>query len=83
MAPETTEHYICSCLTFGTQREKLLSSLSNILGDEIYSYNAYRLTRLLLYGSEEISVELNIGIIEIFHTFIEQTKRFSYEYGIY
>ena len=76
--PETTAHYLCTCSTFATQRDNLLLSLAETLGNEVYSYTNTQLTNLLVYGNAHLSYQENKEVFVAVHSFIGKTKRFIF-----
>ena len=74
---ETTDHYFLKCRNFNTQRVYLYISLFDILGDVIININDDNLVKMLLYGSDQLSIEKNKELFQAVHTFISKTKRFN------
>jgi len=79
--PETSTHYLCRCPTFTLQRARLFRSIANIIGDEFYSYPHTMLTRLLLHGESQLSVQQNKEIFKATHHYFTSSKRFTYTSG--
>ena len=65
---ETTNHYLMICPLFSTQRRVLFDTLSPITNCRL---------KTLLYGDDNLSMELNETIFLAVHAFISSTKRFS------
>jgi len=76
--PETTLHFLCTCPTYNSQCLQLISSLADILGNEVYTYSKTMLTRLLLYGNEDLSFHINNNIFEATQMFLIKSKCFCY-----
>lgn len=76
--PETTSHFLLNCPTYNTQRQQLLYSLTDIIGNDVHAYSKTMLTRLLLYGNEDFSFQINNNIFEVAQMFITKSKRFCY-----
>jgi len=75
---ETSEHFLCACPTFHSQRMKLYSSLMDIIGNVILTMAQSNLTRLLLFGVDSVPLEHNIKVFEAVQTFLIQCKRFNF-----
>lgn len=68
---ETTQHFLFECKHFSHQRDRLFSSLITLDVDIIFN------EKILLFGSENLSIEQNKGIFRSVYKYIEETKRFK------
>ena len=66
--PETTNHYLMICPLFTAQRQVLFNTISPITNCRL---------KTLLFGDDNLSMELNKIIFLAVHVFISSTKRFS------
>lgn len=67
---ENAEHYFFKCVHYTNQRI--------ILFNETRAYHPIG-TNILLYGSETLSIEDNVIIVEAVHKFIKYSNRFNYD----
>ena len=65
---ETSNHYFIICPLFAVQRQVLFNTVSPLTN--------WRL-KTLLYGDDNLSMELNKIIFQAVHSFISSTKRFA------
>ena len=78
MGAESTRHYFLECSTFGMHRNKLFSSLLDILPMEIIStLSDNDIVKLFLMGTSDLPFHLNVTLFKLVHEFIETTKRFK------
>ena len=73
---ETTEHFLLECNRFTTQRALLLSTITTTFPTIDLSDTA-SLSRLLLYGSKDLSFYANTDILNATIAFITSSKRFE------
>ena len=73
-AVENTEHYLLHCSNFANQRTLLFDDLQNINYGPL---DASSFSRMLLFGNNKFSNNVNSGIIYAVIKFIESTSRFS------
>lgn len=79
---ETTEHYLLRCDRYTNSRISLLLGLKNILCPDL-NITLLRdlcptyLCKILIEGSEDLSVNTNLNLFECVFTFIKSTKRFQ------
>ena len=64
---EDSQHYVFHCSHYQTQRTALMNAISTIQTPTL---------NLLLYGSSNLSVDINKAIFDKVHKFILDTKRF-------
>ena len=64
---EDSQHYFFHCSHYQTQRTALMNAISTIQTPTL---------NLLLYGSSNLSVDINKAIFDKVHKFILDTKRF-------
>ena len=74
---ETNEHYFLRCPFFRNQRSHLLSSLSDIIQNDISVLPDSHLCDLILYGSKVYNEITNTLIIKAAIRYIKSTKRFK------
>ena len=74
---EDNEHFLLHCPRFTSQRKSLLDLVSSLTGIEVMHLSSKELCRLLLYGRNDLSVIVNLGIIEETIKFIRSTWRFE------
>ena len=77
MEDETNEHYFLRCPSFQNQRTHLLSSLSDIIQNNISVLPDSHLCDLILYGSNVYNEITNTLIIKTAIRYIKSTKRFK------
>ena len=73
---ETTEHFLLGCSRFTTQRNVLMTSLSQLLPNVDFSV-VPSLSNLLLYGSKDFSFYTNTDILNATIAYIKSSKRFD------
>ncbi len=79
LEPETTEHYILRCPTFGVARIEMYHTMVDILDN----YLLTTLTRdsdivnLFLSGHTKLSSDKNMLVFKMAQTYINSTERFS------
>ena len=73
-APEDTQHFILRCTLFSVQRVKLISSVSNLLGNTnlIHLIDDYK---LYIYGHHALTNDTNKNIISATILYIKDTGR--------
>ena len=76
-ADETSEHFLARCPLFNAQRATLLTTISNVLSNDISVLPDSHLSSLLMYGSKAYNNITNKLILEATISFIKRTKRFS------
>ena len=78
MMEETTHHFLLKCLIYNEQRQKLFQTLNPILmTKDLHQINDKDMNRLLLYGHESLSFNVNQIIINETIKFIRETHRFT------
>ena len=65
---ETSKHYLLVCPLFSIQRQVLFNTVSPITNCNL---------KTLLFGDDNLSMELNKTIFQAVHTYISSTKRFA------
>ncbi len=79
LEPETVDHYILRCPTFGIARIEMYHTMIDILDNHLLT----TLTRdsdivnLFLFGHTELSFDKNILVFKMAQTYINNTDRFS------
>ena len=74
---ENTEHFCCSALHFDVQRQDLLGGIVELLRPvaQIADLCNEALTQLLVYGDQDLSNDLNRGILELTLRLFNETGR--------
>ena len=75
-AYESSIHYICECPVLRDPRAMLKSSLEMLI-PEILDLNNKNLTKLCLFGSNDVSLEMNVSILKSTIAFVKSSNRFS------
>lgn len=73
---EDLNHYLFFCPAYAAARAALMRDLSSHLSDNEL-LNATRLSVILLFGSNDFSLQTNLSIFAIFFKFIATTGRFQ------
>ena len=66
---EDCQHFLLHCNLYSAERKKMMEQLSALIDVTIT-------TNLLLYGSKDLSSEINIKIFAFVESFILETGRF-------
>ena len=75
---EETTHFLLKCPFYNEQRQKLFETLNPILiAKNLHQINDKDMSRLLLYGHESLSFNVNQIIINETIKFIRETHRFT------
>ena len=80
---ENNEHFLLHCPRFSSQLKGLHDLVSSLTGIEVMHVSSKELSRLLLYGRNDLSVIVNRGIIEETIKFIRSTGRFEKNWLFY
>jgi len=75
-AYESSIHYICECPVLQDPRALLKSSLATLI-PAISDLNNKNLTKLCLFGSNNVSFEVNVSILKFTIAFVKSSNRFS------
>ena len=73
---ESTEHYLLRCQSFFQLRKVLLDNLVKLVGP-IMDLSDSQLIKILLYGDERFSMEMNTSILNSTITFLKESERCS------
>ena len=73
---ESINHYLLHCPFYTEIRKALLDNITNILGTPI-SLTDDNLTKLILYGDDNLSTELNRSILKNTIIFLKRSERFD------
>ena len=73
---ESSIHYICECAALRDPRALLKSSLEMLIPGTL-NLNNKNLTKLCLFGSNDVSLEINVSILEFTIAFVKYSNRFS------
>ena len=75
---EDTEHFLLLCPSFDVQRQDLLAEIVELLRPflQITDLSNDVLVKLLLYGDQDLSYDLNRKILELTLRYIHETGRF-------
>jgi hypothetical protein len=76
--PETTEHYLLECHSFRHTRDTMLQNISLITNVDLSTLPRRRLRRILLYGMDDKSNNVNLEILLEVTKFIQKSKRLDY-----
>ena len=76
---EDTEHFLLLCPSFDVQRQDLLAEIVELLRPflQITDLSNDVLVKLLLYGDQDLSYNLNRKIFELTLRYIHETRRFD------
>ena len=76
---EDTEHFLLLCPSFDVQRQDLLAEIVELLRPfiQITDLSNDVLVKLLLYGDQDLSYDLNRKILELTLRYIHETGRFD------
>ena len=74
---EDTEHFLLHCRLFTTIRIDLLHNLSLLLNQNVNTLSNNVLTNILIYGSSDLSKDINKKILSNTILFIKRSNRFS------
>ena len=76
---EDTEHFLLLCHSFDVQRQDLLADIVELLRPflQITDLSNDVLVKLLLYGDQDLSYDLNRKILEVTLRYIHETGRFD------
>ena len=75
---ETTSHYLLHCPGYLHERKTLLNTISCIVPN-IFNFNNDQLTKILLYGKEDLDNINNTSILDATINYLIETKRFNAE----
>lgn len=75
---ESTSHFLFSCPAYAAPRAVLWESLSNHLANNII-HNQAILENYILYGSMELSFDVNLAIFSSVSNYLVATGRFNHE----
>lgn len=67
---ENCDHYLLHCPRYNVMRNRMSTSIAQIIPDIILD------TNVLLYGVQNLSLKENEGIVNILHAYIKETARF-------
>ena len=74
--PQTTLHYLLRCDFYSIYRLELLNGICTLNGSLINS-SEEKLLKILLYGAEDFTSQMNSEILKCTIKFIKKTDRFS------
>ena len=77
---ETTEHFLLKCLLFKKSRDELFSTINPLLLSKIKNLPSLEnsdMVKLLLYGSDDLTLPENQLILTAVIKYIQQTERFK------
>ena len=74
---ESVKHLFLHFPRYAAQREVLLTSTANILGETWSSGGDARKLNFLLYGDESVNYDVSCAFFREVHSFIINTNRFS------
>ena len=74
--PQTTLHYLLRCDFYSIYRLELLNGICTLNGSLINSSDE-KLLKMLLYGAEGFTSQMNSEILKCTIKFIKKTDRFS------
>ena len=75
ISPETTEHYLLHCRSYTLSRSTLFAKVTEIINRDFSTLPWITQTKLLLYGSSELTNEQNLKILNVTIDFIVQNQR--------
>ena len=74
--PETTLYYLLHCNLYSTNQLELLNDVCALNGS-LKNSSEEKLLKILLYGAEDFTSQLNSEILKCTIRFIEKSNRFS------
>ena len=74
---ESVKHFFLFCPRYAAQRNLLLTSAANILGETWSSSSDAKKLNFLLYGVKSANYDINCALFREVQTFIINTNRFS------
>ena len=74
--PETTLHYLLRCDLYSIYRLELLNDVCALNGS-LKNSSEEKLLKILLYGAEDFTSQMNSEILKCTIKFIKKTDRFS------
>ena len=74
--PETTLHYLLRCNLYSIYRLELLNDICALKGS-LENSSEEKLLRIVLYGAEDFTSQMNSEILKCTIKFIKKTDRFS------
>ena len=74
---ESVKHCFSFCPRYAAQRNLLLTSAANILGDTCLSSSDAKKLNFLLYGVKSVNYDINCALFREVQTFIVNSDRFS------
>ena len=74
--PETTLHYVLRCDVYSIYRLELLNDIC-ALSKSLKNLSEEKLLKILLYGAEDFTSQMNSEILKCTIKFIKKTNRFS------
>ena len=74
---ESVKHFFLFCPRYAAQRNLLLTSAANILGETWSSSSVAKKLNFLLYGVKSANYDINCALFREVQTFIINTNRFS------
>ena len=74
--PETTNHYLLRCKLYTDLRLDLLNDIYTN-NQSLKNFSEYRLVNVLLFGSENFTLDANANILRHTSEFLKVTERFN------
>ena len=74
--PETTLHYLLHCNLYSTNQLELLNDICALNGS-LKNSSEEKLLKILLYGAEDFTSQLNSEILKCTIKFIKKSDRFN------
>ena len=74
--PETTDHYLLRCKLYTDLRLDLLNDIYTI-NQSLKNFSEEKLVNVLLFSSENFTVDTNANILRRTTEFLKATKRFN------
>ena len=74
--PETTDHYLLRCKVYNDLRLDLLNSIYNI-NQSLISFSEEEIVNVLLFGSENFTLDTNKNILKRTIELLKGTDRFN------
>ena len=74
--PETTDHYLLCCKQYTALRLDLLNNIHTI-NQSLKNFSEDHLVNVLLFGSENFTLDANENILRHTIEFVKATERFS------
>ena len=74
--PETTDHYLLHCKLYSDLRLDLLNDIYTI-HQSLKNFSEDQLVNVLLFGSENFTVDANVNILRRTIEFLKATERFN------